>query len=225
MHKRIAFKGSALPIFVVVVVTTNYISAALWQLTPHRHHLRSVGDACLPAPLWSSCLPSPSHRRMSILCRQTWRGRVTCVLVKSACVCVCRWLSATCNVSVMLSMTMTWVFFGGEGKTRTAPPLYQLSFPASPPPSIPPGCSSTSRPADGSLPSPNHSSALFLSGWVAFTVKTLPYTTSCRFPSRGVTITQPSGCRRFCLTTSPISHLVSVPPPSRTRWSCFFCFF
>lgn len=115
------------------------------------------------------------------------------------------------------------VVFWGEGKTRTAPPLYQHSFPAFPPPSIPWDATPPVDQQMAASPHQNHSSALLSSGWVAFTVKTLPYMTSCCF-TRGVTITQPSGCRRICLTTSPISHLGSAPPLSRTRFS-FFCLF
>lgn len=148
---------------------------------------------------------------------------MTCVFVKVR-VCVSlaeRDVKCDRNASEVAKHDDDMSVFLGEGKTRTAPPLYQHSFPALSSSFDSLGRNSTSRPADGSLSSPNHSSALFSSGWVAFTVKTLPYMTSCCF-TRGVTITQPSGCRRICLTTSPISHLGSAPPLSRTQFSFFF---
>lgn len=63
-----------------------------------------------------------------------------------------------------------------------------------------------------------------VSGWVAFTVKTLPYMTLWRF-IRGVTITQTSGCHRICLTTSPISHLGIAPPLQGLIFSLFLFYF
>lgn len=127
---------------------------------PHRHHLCSVGDACLPAPLWSSCLPSPSHRRMSNIVLSNMTVPCDLCLRVSACVCVCVSLAERdvicdrnasevakhdCDMSVVC-------FLGGKDEdTASSLPTFfsrlSSSFDSL-------GRNATSRPADGSLSSP-----------------------------------------------------------------------
>lgn len=113
-----------------------------------------------------------------ILCCQTRRSRVTCVFVKVR-VCVSlaeRDVKCDRNASEVAKhdCDKSGFFLGGEGKTRTAPPLYQHSFPAFPPPSIPWDATPPVDQQMAASPHQNHSSALISSGWVVFTVKTLP---------------------------------------------------
>ena len=113
-------------------------------------------------------------------------------------------------------------------------PLCRLSFPTFPLLFFP-GCNSTSRPAGGSLPSPNHSSARAglnhcqlhqtsrgaLVSLQSDSALKLPlvllwrdyYSTPTHTWTHTHTRTHTWMCVFFRLTTSPISHLSSAPPP------------
>lgn len=101
-------------------------------------------------------------------------------------------------------MTAIRVFWGRQDEdSASLPTFFSRPFFSN--------CNSTSRPADGG---PLHANPQLGSPLAAGLrlQSTLPYNmTLCRF-NRGVTITQPSGCRRICLTTSPISHPGLGPP-------------
>lgn len=110
---------------------------------------------------------------------------------------------------------------GGSGGRRVWRLSTNVLFPPFSPTSIP---WTAIPPVDQQMAaSPYQAAAQSLTAWVAFTVKTLPYMTLCRF-IRGVTITTTSGCRRICLTTSPISHLGSAPPLQGLILSFLFLF-
>lgn len=107
--------------------------------------------ACLPAPLCSSCLPSPSYSRMSLT--RSPNGKSSSYVTLKKCVCNLAELYVEWHPDVLKVIQHEYdLCYMSEQDLSTTflfPPF--LSFPFL-------GCHSTSRPADGSISSPNHSS-------------------------------------------------------------------
>lgn len=131
------------------------------HLHHHCHSCLSVMSACLPEPLCSSCLPSPSYSRMSSMCpkrvlnmmewfMRDFNSMKVCVTVAELFV----WCSCDVLIKVQHGYGSCLCIQRLSGRWQDCQvntgPLYRLSLPAFH--FVFPGCNSTSRPADGSLP-------------------------------------------------------------------------